>query len=104
MKLLLFTLLTAHCSLITLPAQQAQPLTPGTITRFSDGSTATTTRYGHGTRTVITRPGTPSRSFTTTRYGHGSITRTSDGRTAITSRYGLTKQPGKFSPQSRKSR
>lgn len=72
-----------------LSALPPQPLTPGTITRFSDGSTATTSRYGHGTRTVITRPGTPSRSFTTTRYGHGSITRTSDGKTAITSKYGL---------------
>lgn len=92
MKLLLFTLLTAHGSLITLPAQPAQPLTPGTITRFSDGSTATTSRYGHGTRTVITSPGKPTRSLTTTRYGHGSITRTSDGRTAITSRYGLRSQ------------
>lgn len=87
MKLLL-PLLTLHFSLGTLAANPPAPFGAGTITRSSDGSTAITTRFGNGTRTVITSPGKPSQSLTTTRFGNGSLTRMSDGRTAITSRFG----------------
>lgn len=71
-----------------LPADPPRPFGAGTITRGSDGFTAITTRFGNGTRTVITSPGKPSQSLTTTRFGNGSLTRMSDGRTAVTSRFG----------------
>ncbi len=92
MKTLFLFLSLACCSLASPPA----PFGSGTITRSSDGSTAITTRYGNGTRTVITTPGKATTSAITTRYGNGTRTVvTTPGKptqTLVTSRYGLKPQ------------
>lgn len=76
-----------------LPAAEPRPFGSGTITRSPDGSTAVTTRYGSGTRTVITRTGKPTVTATTSRFGRGYITRTSTGKTLTTSRFGYQPAP-----------
>lgn len=103
MKLLLIIAALVFTAAQLLPAQP-RPFGAGTITRSSDGSTAITSRFGNGTRTVITRPGQPSSSLTTTRFGNGSFTRGSDGRTAITTRFGLQRSAIRSSIHSDKSR
>lgn len=95
MKLFLFISVFSFSAFQLLPAEPA-PFGSGTITRSSDGSTAITSRYGNGTRTVITKPGKPTTSAITSRYGNGSRTVVNSpgkpAQTLITSRYGIRPQ------------